>query len=221
MDRTLKRWSRGRYRRETLIRKTVLYGSVLVGIAGLVAADRLGLFGFAPIPDVQKYHEKFFLVVNVVDGDTLDVDVPDGRYRRTRIRLWGVDTPETVRPDTPPQHFGKEASAFTRSQTLNKRVRLVLEPYRKTRDRHGRLLAFVYLPDGRMLNRLLIEEGYAYADPRYEHHLQAEFRRLQRRARQAGKGLWKGLSKDDLPYYYRQRLKLPSNQNVPHALPRK
>ncbi|MHC4596883.1 MAG: hypothetical protein ACYS19_18295, partial [Planctomycetota bacterium] len=45
--------------------------------------------------DFQKYHTKTFTVVNVVDGDTVDVDVPDGEYKYTRIRLWGIDTPET------------------------------------------------------------------------------------------------------------------------------
>ena len=46
--------------------------------------------------DLQKYHEKIFTVVNVMDGDTIDIDIPDGKYDRTRIRLWGVDTPETA-----------------------------------------------------------------------------------------------------------------------------
>ena len=48
--------------------------------------------------DVRKYHGKTFTVVNAVDGDTIDINIPDGKYEQTRIRLWGVDTPETKHP---------------------------------------------------------------------------------------------------------------------------
>ena len=183
--------------------------ALLVIIAGLVLADRLGVFGRAPKGDAAKYHEKTFHVTHVVDGDTLDVDLPDGAYPRTRVRLWGVDTPETVKANTPVQHFGPEAGAFTRRMTLHQPVRLELVG-RETRDKHGRLLAYVFLPDGQMLNRLLVEQGYAYADPRYDHPHKAEFARLQRKALKAGLGLWAEVRQDDLPYYYRTRLKLPT-----------
>jgi len=56
--------------------------------------------------DVARYHGKTFTVVNVVDGDTIDVDVPDGEYEHTRIRLWGVDTPETKSPKVGVMYFG-------------------------------------------------------------------------------------------------------------------
>jgi len=48
--------------------------------------------------DTEKYHGKTFTVSNVVDGDTIDIDVPDGEYEHTRIRLWGIDTPESKSP---------------------------------------------------------------------------------------------------------------------------
>ena len=192
-------------------RKAVRMLVLVVIIAGLVLADRLGVFGRAPKGDVAKYHEKTFDVTHVVDGDTLDVDLPDGSYPRTRVRLWGVDTPETVKENTPVQHFGPEAGAFTKHMTLHRPVRLELVE-RETRDKYGRLLAYVFLPDGQMLNRLLLEQGYAYADPRYGHPHKVEFARLQRQAIKAGLGLWAQARQDDLPYYYRARLKLPAEE---------
>jgi len=177
-------------------------------VAALVLADRAGLFGRAPTPDVEKYHLKSFTVVNVVDGDTIDLDCPDGDWPHTRVRLWGVDTPETVKPDTPREHFGHEASEFTKAATLGQTVTLELES-RQTRDKYNRLLAYVFLPDARMLNRMLVETGYGYADPRYDHRYKDEFARLQRMAMKAGAGLWKDVRQQDLPYYYQGALKLP------------
>lgn len=196
---------RGRYARRKLL--GWLLAAAVVGV--LVAADSLGVFGRAPTPDLDRYDGKTFRVVKVVDGDTLDVDVPDARggHAATRIRLWGVDTPETVRPNTPVQHFGPEASAFTKAAATGKRVRLELD-YRRQRGAYGRLLAYVHLPDGRMLNRVLIEEGYGYADPRFPHRLRGEFLRAQRAAMKAGRGLWKNVRPADLPAYHRN-LKLP------------
>ena len=179
----------------------------------LIAADRMGVFGRRVRDEVETYHSKTFRVVKVVDGDTLDVDFPDSGagYSTTRIRLWGVDTPETKKKNTPVQYFGPEATEATRRLCLNRAVRVELEEGRNRRDKYGRLLAWVYLPDGRLLNRVLVEEGLAYADPRYDHHLKREFRRLQKEARKARRGLWRGVNQSDLPYYYRQgrrRLKL-------------
>jgi len=198
-------------RRRQIFRRAIRAVVLAVIIAGLVAADRLGLFGQAPKGDLAKYHQKTFHVTHVVDGDTLDVDAPDGAYPRTRIRLWGVDTPETVKENTPVQHFGPEAGEVTRRLTLGRLVRLELVRS-VTRDKHGRLLAYVFLPDGEMLNRLLVQQGYAYADPRYEHPHMAEFARLQRKALKAGLGLWAEAGQDDLPYYYRGKLKLPTEK---------
>ena len=177
-------------------------------VAAMVLADRAGVFGQAPTSELDKYDGNSFLVVHVVDGDTLDLDVPDGGRAHTRVRLWGVDTPETVRENTPVQHFGPEASAFAKQAALGRRVKLELD-FQRHRDKYKRLLAYVILPDGRMLNRVLIEEGYGYADPRFNHRLRDEFLRLQRAAMKAGTGLWKDARPTDLPYYHRN-LKLPA-----------
>jgi micrococcal nuclease len=196
-------------------RKVLALVAVSAAALALIVADTLGLFGRARVADLQKYDGKTFRVVKVVDGDTLDVDAPDGEYPHTRIRLWGVDTPETVRPNTPPQHFGLEASDFTRRQALDANARLELDPSPdKQRDKYGRLLAYVHLPDGRMLNRVLVEEGYGYADERFPHRYSAEFKRLEAQARKAGKGLWKDLKPEDLPDY-RRRVPPPQKRLEP------
>ena len=68
------------------------------------------------------------------------------------VRLIGVDTPETVHPQKPVEYFGKEASAFTKRMAEGKTVRLEDDPQCTNRDRYGRLLRYVYLPDGKLLN---------------------------------------------------------------------
>lgn len=205
-----------RGQRRFLYTRRKLFGvvGVLVFVATLVLLDRYGFFGRDAMPgsrrvesDMERYHGKSFAVARVIDGDTLDVAADDGKYKTTRIRLWGVDTPETVHPKLPPQHFGAEASAFTKRLCDGKQVRLQLIAG-DTRGKHKRLLAYVHLPDGAMLNRVLVRDGYAYADPRFTHHYLSEFRRLQDQAQRAGRGLWRDVRNDDLPPYYRNKLKL-------------
>lgn len=207
-----KKLTRRRRRLRYAARKTAWAVIIVAVLAGLVIADRLGIFGWATPPDKDKYDGKSFVVINVVDGDTLDIGTPDAVAGRpfTRIRLWGVDTPEVVKPETPPQHFGQQASEFTKSTCAGQTVTLELEPL-KTRDKYGRLLAYVILPSGEMLNSLLIERGFGYADTRFRHSRMSLFKRLQRQAKAAGEGLWKDVRNSDLPDYHRDRLKLPDD----------
>ena len=221
MTRRPDKLSRKQRQRRSTSRKMTFVTVVVLLVGLLTAADRMGLFGRIrgsarpnvhtaqwAAQDYAKYNGKSCRVVRVVDGDTLDVSIPDQRWSDTRIRLWGVDTPETVKPNTPVQYFGPQASHFTKQAAMGKTVRLELVPG-DTRGKYGRLLAYVYLPDGTMLNRELVRMGYAYADPRYPHPHAGEFRRLQRQAMAKRIGLWKGVQRSDLPYYYRDSLKLP------------
>jgi hypothetical protein len=73
------------------------------------------------VRDFEKYHEKTFAVVNVTDGDTIDINVPDDKYNHTRVRLWGIDAPETKNPKTGIMYFGPEAADFTKNQLLESR----------------------------------------------------------------------------------------------------
>ena len=155
--------------------------------------------------DVEKYHKKTFIVINVVDGDTIDIDVPDGKYEHTRIRLWGIDTPETKHPEYGVCYFGPEAADFTEELTLGKKVTVYLEEHR-TRGKYGRLLAYVQLPDRKFLNELLVAKGFAYADLRFRHSFYHKYKQLEASARSGKKGLWPQVTREQLPKWL-QRIK--------------
>ena len=122
------------------------------------------------------------VVVRVVDGDTLLLDGDE------RVRLIGIDTPETVDPRRPVQYFGKEAAAFTRRMAEGKRVRLDYDQERT--DRYGRTLAYVFLEDGTFLNAEIIRQGYAHAYTRFPFQYSDQFRAYEREAREQRRGLW-------------------------------
>jgi micrococcal nuclease len=129
-------------------------------------------------------------VTAVVDGDTLDVAWTG---RRERVRLLGVDTPETVDPHRPVGCYGEEASAFTHRRLLGRDVRLTFD--RQRRDRYGRLLAYVEL-DGRRFNDELLTAGYArllVIPPNGLHGRAMLDEELA--ARTAGRGLWAACSR--------------------------
>lgn len=125
--------------------------------------------------------------IRVVDGDTLMVR--HEKERPIRVRLIGVDTPETVRPETPVEYFGREASAFTRRLAEGRNVRLEFDQQR--RDKYDRLLAYVYLPDGTMLNEEIIRQGYGHVFMKFPFRFKKRFRSLEKEARKQGRGLWK------------------------------
>lgn len=149
--------------------------------------------------DSEKYNAKTFTVVNVVDGDTADVDVPDGKYEHTRIRLWGIDTPETKGDIPGVMYFGPQAAEFTTKLTLGKPITVYLDVANRTRDKYGRLLAYVQLPDGKFLNEVLVAEGFAYADLRFRHSFYNKYRQLEANARSSEKGLWQKVTREQLP----------------------
>ena len=156
--------------------------------------------------DFEKYHAKTFTVVNVVDGDTIDIDIPDGQYERTRIRLWGIDTPETKNPEVGVMYFGPEAAEFTKNLALGKQVTVYLEEHR-TRGKYGRLLAYVKLPDGSILNEVLVAEGFAYADSRFRHSFYNKYKQLEASAHSGKKGLWLNVTREQLPEWRQKKMK--------------
>ncbi len=135
-------------------------------------------------------------VVKVVDGDTFEIRI--GK-KTEKVRMLGVDTPETVDPRKEVQCFGKEASLKTKDLLLKKMVSLQSDATQSVRDRYGRILAYVYQGDI-FVNKYLIEEGYAheytYSIP-YTH--QREFKTAERRARELKKGLWGDLCSTKVP----------------------
>jgi micrococcal nuclease len=99
-------------------------------------------------------------VLDVVDGDTVDVQLPDGTTER--VRLIGIDTPEVVDPRTTVQCFGQEASARAHELLDSQIVGLELDSSQGERDTFGRLLAYVWLPDGRNFGEVMIGGGFAH-----------------------------------------------------------
>ena len=130
-------------------------------------------------------------VVRVVDGDTIVVSPNE------KVRLIGVDTPETVHPKKLVACFGKEAKQFTRDAVEGKTIRLVMDKVnskRQHKDKYLRTLAYAYLDDGTMLNRELIRQGYAHAYTRFQFRYLIEFRELERQAQTQSVGLWSSCS---------------------------
>lgn len=142
------------------VRKAVGFGApLLVGVAilgaftpsedsqqeGAVVAESPTA---AVAPDVEMA-----VVQSITDGDT--VRLADGRA----LRYIGIDTPETVAPGQPVQCFGAEASRRNGELVLGKTVRL--EKDKNETDQFERLLRYVYLEDGTMVNEVLVAEGYA------------------------------------------------------------
>jgi micrococcal nuclease len=129
------------------------------------------------------------VVTRVVDGDTVEARI-GGRVED--VRLIGIDTPETVKPGTPVECFGPQASHFSHGLLEGRRVRLVFGAER--RDSYGRLLAYVYLgttTEGRFANAILVRRGLARTltippNDRFAPLL----RRLELGAARAGRGIW-------------------------------
>jgi micrococcal nuclease len=98
------------------------------------------------------------VVTDVVDGDTIDVTIGG---RDERVRLIGIDTPETKKPDSPIECFGPEASAFT-TGLLPTGTKVRIERDIVGRDDYGRLLGYVHrLEDGMFVNLEIVDRGYA------------------------------------------------------------
>lgn len=121
-------------------------------------------------------------VVRVVDGDTVILE------RLGRARLIGVDAPESVHPEYPAEHFGKESARFTKTSLEGRDVTLEFGDERT--DSFNRKLVYVYLPDGTLFNAQLVKLGYAFAYTQFPFRLKLEFLRLEDAARHAGAGMW-------------------------------
>ena len=132
--------------------------------------------------------ESGYVITRVVDGDTVDIKKDEVT---TRVRLIGVNTPETVDPRKEVECFGLEASAYTKKEIDNAAVSIETDDSQSTYDRYGRMLAYIYDENGEMLNRKLIANGYAYEytyDAPYKY--QKEFKSLQEFAKNEKRGLW-------------------------------
>lgn len=131
------------------------------------------------------------MVTNVVDGDTVDL-LFDGEEKVMRVRLLGINTPESVDPRRPVQCFGKEASKHMRELVLGKRIAAVSDIKADDRDKYGRLLRGLVMEDGTDVNATLVAQGYAYAylDFPLDKQRKAQLRQIQAEAQAEKRGLW-------------------------------
>jgi micrococcal nuclease len=155
---------------------------------GAIVAALLALVAVAGSRHAEAGRPGTITIVRVVDGDTVVARLPAGEEK---IRLIGIDTPETVDPRKPVQCFGREASARTKA-LLPKGTPIRLERDAEARDRYGRLLAYVYrADDGTFVNLALAEEGFAHPLTIPPNIAYADrFAAAAASARAAGLGLW-------------------------------
>ena len=157
---------------------------VLAGVVALVALRGGGgpAGGGAGKPEPRRAIAR---VTRATDGDTVEVRIAG---RAEDVRYIGVDTPETVKPGTPVQCFGPQASEFNHRLVEGRRVRLIFGVER--RDVYGRLLAYVYL-GRRFVNAALVRRGLARSLTIAPNDRFAPlFRSLERAAGRRGAGLW-------------------------------
>lgn len=102
--------------------------------------------------------KNLYKVDKVVDGDTIYVSL---NGLKQKVRLIGVNTPESVDPRKKVECFGKEASLFLKNLILDKNVYLEDDPSQGDKDKYGRILRYVYLDD-LLVNKEIIEKGFGY-----------------------------------------------------------
>jgi micrococcal nuclease len=130
------------------------------------------------------------VVLKIVDGDT--IDIRDDDRGRLRVRILGIDTPETKKPGFTVGCWGPEATEFAKSTMLGQRVALVTDPTQDTTDRYGRTLAYLVRADGWDYSveaaRAGVAQSYVYDDRPVTHYDAIEAAETE--ARQALRGLW-------------------------------
>lgn len=155
--------------------------ALLIGLASCSSSSQL-----LPPQDRQSDLVK---IAHVIDGDTVDIDI---KGRTERVRLIGVNTPETKHPTKPIECFGPEASAYL-TQLLPKGTTVRIERDVEARDRYGRMLLYLYLGSNDLfINLDLVARGYGTPmsiEPNTFHR--NDFVRAAAQAEAADVGLWK------------------------------
>ena len=125
--------------------------------AALAALAVAGCATEEPVADRDPAAERSGPVVRVIDGDTIKVEL-DGRLQT--VRLVGIDTPESGRPQTPVECGSKQAGTALRRLLLNRDVAVLRDPTQDAVDKYGRVLAYVEV-DGRDAGEAMVASGWA------------------------------------------------------------
>ena len=183
--------------------KTIILISIIVAIINATGFEwpswvvnsynKVGKIIENNVSNVEKNTKDYVRVERVVDGDTFIVIK---NSVEEKVRLIGVDTPESVATGKNAYKNckeGKIASNYTKKLIENKKVKIITDVEKE--DKYGRILAYVYLKDGRMLNKILLRKGYARTmtiAPNVAHS--KEFKKIQKKAKENKKGFWNRFS---------------------------
>lgn len=141
----------------------IVFAVIVIGVLAFQFLNHTGPFkddsqhSSSNSPQTEFKGKEKVHVDRVVDGDTFVAKKSNGE--QIKVRLIGVDTPETVKPNTPVQPYGKEASNYSKQHLNNKDV--YLEYDKEKEDRYGRTLAYVWLDEKTMYNEELVKKGLA------------------------------------------------------------
>lgn len=173
-----------RYLKLSRRRSSLLYLALLSLL--ILLGQHFGWFN-----QIQKVAETtqpgLYQVTEFVDGDTIVVNMAG---TSETLRFIGIDTPETHDPRKAVQCFGKAAANYTKNLIGKNNVRLASDPLSTNRDRYNRLLRYVYLPDGRLVNAEIIKQGYGFAYLGFPFTKSDEFHQYEVDARKNNRGLW-------------------------------
>lgn len=141
--------------------------------------------------DIGERNNEYVMgnVTKVVDGDTFDVDLGDGKTQRIRMLL--IDTPETVKEGLPMQPVGKEASNYSKSHLIDKDVKIIFDGAKYDNTSSKRMLGYIEV-DGVDYNKKLLEEGLAKISYAFEdgYDRLSDYEKTQQEAYNQQKGIW-------------------------------
>jgi micrococcal nuclease len=154
--------------------------------------------------------ETLYTVQWVNDGDT--IILTNGK----RVRYIGIDAPEIDHDKQGAQPFGHAAKTFNKQMVLNRKIRIDFDLERQ--DRYGRLLAYIFLPDGIFLNEHMLQNGYAFflfRKPNLKYN--QRLLKAQQEAMKARKGLWNGWNEQKKRYVGNRNSRRFHMESCPHA----
>ncbi len=183
------------------MKKSYILSLALISISLIYAANskyqqKITIISEEPIKNIStttshifKSEGELYSVIRSIDGDTIIISYNDVNEK---VRLIGVNTPESVDPRKKVECFGKEASLYTKSLLENRKVRIEFDATQDRRDKYGRLLAYIFRDDGLFVNQEIIKNGYGYEYTyKYRYKYENIFKKFQNDASLQKLGLWR------------------------------
>lgn len=181
-------------------RQRAIRVALAIVIVGALIYGRLGPRAKYPF-DWKRFDHAKATVVEVIDGDTLEVEVlVDDKPVRQRVRLLGIDAPDRD------AYWGDRAIAYATARSTRAPVILRLDEI-ETRDVNGDLLAYVWLAETDMLNDALVRDGQAYTYRIRSYQLSSLFQASEGAASRARRGLWKEVTQEQMPAWRQEWMK--------------